>query len=60
MDNLEKKNRKYEKSSDEEDSSEEDSDSETDKEEYKYVACKQYFLGENMLEQHRKIYQHWG
>ena len=58
MDNLDKKNSSYEKSNNDEDNSEEDSYSETDEEEYECVACKQYFLGEDRLEQHRKIYQH--
>ena len=60
MDNLDKKNSNYEKSSIDEDTSEEDSDSETDEEEYECVACKQFFLGEDRMEQHRSIYLHWG
>ena len=60
MDNLDKKNSNYETSSIDEDTSEEDSDSETDEEEYECVACEQFFLGEDRMEQHRSIYLHWG
>ena len=60
MDNLDQKNSNYEKRTHEEDSSEEYSDSETDEEEYECVACKHFFLGEDRLEQHQMIYQHWG
>ena len=58
MDNFDKKNLNYERNN--EDNSEEDSDSETDEEEYECVACTQYFLGEDRLEQHLRIYKHWG
>ena len=60
MDNLDKKNSSYKRSNSEEDSSEEDSDSETDEEEHECVACKQFLLGEDRLEQHQRLYQHWG
>ena len=60
MDNLDKKNRNYEKTNHNEDSSEEDSDSESDEEEYGRAACKQHFFGENKLEQHQRKYQRWG
>ena len=59
MDNLDKKNRNYEKSNHNEDSSEEEGDSESDEEEYECAACEQFFLGEDKLEQHQRIYQHW-
>jgi stress-induced morphogen len=60
MDNLDKMNFSYEKSSNDEDSLDEDNESEADEEEYECVSCKQYFIGEDRLEQHRRIYKHCG
>ena len=61
MNNLDEKNTSNEKHTHDEGSSKEESDSESDvDEEYECIVCKQYFLGEDRLEQHRKIHQHWG
>ena len=47
-------------SDDKSDITEEDTDTDTDVDKYECVVCRQECSGEHNMEEHRRIFQHWG